>query len=185
MLCSKTLFGPNNTYISASSSKTASSFFTLWSRTDRVVQTVWTRVRRFILSWFYAVFHASSGLRHILNINININGFVLRSAVRKLNTVCEIPAGTWRVYNVALTSIQRHDERRCNVMIVMTFIKRRMKVDLTSWRLYNIAFTSIKTSWSAQNIAYTFLQPHDVASTSMRRYINVSYPLGYIFISKL
>ena len=58
----------------------------------------------------------------------------------------------WRLYNVASTSMQRHD-------VASTLRRRYINVSL-----YNVASTSI--------------QRHDVASTLRRRCINVMCPLG-------
>ena len=89
------------------------------------------------------------------------------------------PAGTWRKYNVASTSMQRHDvastlrahdvnitslQRRCNVMT----LQRRFNVDATSWRCIDVEGT-----WRKYNVASTSMQRHDVASTLWRRYIYV------------
>ena len=63
-----------------------------------------------------------------------------------------IPAGTWRKYNVASTSMQRHD--------VASTLRRRCIYG--TWRKYNVASTS--------------MQRQDVASTLKRRCIYVMCP---------
>ena len=68
-----------------------------------------------------------------------------------------VPAGTWRKYNVASTSMQRHD----------------------AWRKYNVASTSMQrhdvasTLRRGYDVASTLRRGYDVASTLRRRYIYV------------
>ena len=70
-----------------------------------------------------------------------------------------IPAGTWRKYNVASTSMQRHD--------VASTLRRRCIYVMC----HDVASTLRRRC--------IYVMCHDVASTLRRRYIYVMCPLGY------
>ena len=94
------------------------------------------------------------------------------------------PADTWRLYNVVLTSTQRHDVWTTNVALmcgVMAFIPRRINVDTASWHLdnkrrINVDATSKSvnvdtSSWRLDNKRCINVQRHGVYTAShLRRY---------------
>ena len=58
-----------------------------------------------------------------------------------------------------------------NPSVHMTFIQRRINVDATSW--------IPACTWRLYNVVLTSMQRHDVASTLIRRCINVMCTLGW------
>ena len=76
-----------------------------------------------------------------------------------------ILAGTWRLYNVASTSMLRH----------MTLFQRCIDVDATS---YNVASTSIR-HMTLYNVASTSMQRIDVEATLYKRHV----PVRILFLS--
>ena len=62
------------------------------------------------------------------------------------------PAGTCRLYNVALTPMQRHADKWRLYNVTLTSVQR-----LTgTWRLYNVALT-FKSKWVAKPVLQTML----------------------------
>ena len=78
----------------------------------------------------------------------------------------EIPAGTWRKYNVASTSMQRHD--------VASTLRRRYSYLVPSMQRHDVA-SMLKCAWRKYNVASTSMQRHDVASTLRRRIFTTSW----------
>ena len=119
------------------------------------------------------------------------------------------PAGTWRKYNVASTSMQRHDvtstlrRRYIYVMCLpgsmhfcghLTFIQCRISVNLALTPMQRhagqIMFVHRRinidaTSWCCNDINAELSQRHNVASLLMRRCINAMCPLVSLFILTL